>query len=62
MALKRISYLLTMLRDEATFRRLWMREVAPGPCPGAWRPHPRLTVACRQSSNVRGVLCTVEPV
>ena len=44
MALKRISCLLTMLRDEAAFRRLWMRGVAPGPCPGAWRPHPWLTV------------------
>ena len=44
MALKRISCLLTTLRDEAAFRRLWMRGVAPGPCPGAWRPHPWLTV------------------
>ena len=46
MAVKRISYLLTTLRDEAAFRRLWMRGVAPGPrpCPGAWRPDPWLTV------------------
>ena len=44
MALKQISCLLTTLRDEAAFRRLWMRGVAPGPCPGAWRPHPWLTV------------------
>ena len=44
MDLKRISCLLTTLRDEAAFRRLWMRGVAPGPCPGAWRPHPWLTV------------------
>ena len=60
--LKRISCLLTTLRGEAAFRRLWMRGVAPGPCPGAWRPHPWLTVAWRKSSTVRGVLCTVEPV
>ena len=34
MDLKRISCLLTTLRDEAAFKRLWMRGVAPGPCPG----------------------------
>ena len=44
MALKRISCLLTTLRDESAFRRSWMRGVAPGPCPGACRPHPWLTV------------------
>ena len=41
---KQISCLLTTLRDEAAFRWLWMHGVAPGPCPGAWRPHPWLTV------------------
>ena len=30
MVLKRISCLLTMLRDEAAFRRLWMHGVALG--------------------------------
>ena len=44
MALKRISCLLTTLRDEAAFRRFWMCGVALRPCPGAWRPHPWLTV------------------
>ena len=56
MALKRISCLLTTLRDEAAFRRLWMRGVAPEPCPGAWRPHPWLTigkVALFEASFVR---------
>ena len=41
---KAIMLFIDTLQDEATSRRLWMRGVAPGPCPGAWRPHPWLTV------------------